>query len=130
MSETKQKYAGANWIKKDLKTEMSALGETVADILGRVWYGIYHMSEKALRRVEWKNEMYMSVIIDEELATWDFCALTELVVLCHDRCVRMSVQGCGPHRTRLMFHARVREGDIALRHPTIEEAIGRARGDA
>jgi len=41
-------YAGANWIKQSLKKEMSPLGVNVADLLGDVFAGIYHLDQSAL----------------------------------------------------------------------------------
>ena len=46
------KYSGADWIKGSLKREMSPFGELVADILGVVFLGIYHVDVKALERAE------------------------------------------------------------------------------
>lgn len=59
-----------------------------------------------------------------ELSTFDYNTLTEAVLMAHDRCIRFSVGSSGPGRLRLMFHRRhAREGGIAERHPTIEQAI-------
>jgi len=41
-------YAGASWIKSSLKKEMSPLGEAVANLLGRVSRGIYHLKTSSL----------------------------------------------------------------------------------
>ncbi len=50
-------YAGSDWIKKSLKiTKMSPIGEAVADLLGEVYQGIYHLETRSLRKVDWEHE--------------------------------------------------------------------------
>lgn len=118
------KYAGADWIKKDLQVDMSPLGEAVADLLGDVWYGIYHLDERSLSRVDWGDGFCIRYTLRGSLATWDFNHLTTLVVLSHDRLIRFSIEGVGPDYIRLMFHQReTRKGSTMERLPTIEEHI-------
>lgn len=58
------------------------------------------------------------------LSTFDFDQLTRLVLLAHDRCVRVELANGGPWRTGVVLHRRyAREGCIIQRHPTIEEAL-------
>jgi hypothetical protein len=121
-------YAGASWIKKSLKREMSPLGEAVANLLGRVHRGIYHLRTPALDRVDWSNESWIEFIYDSNLATVDFPDLTMLVVFAHDEMIRVSIQGCGPRYMKMLFHQRnCREGGIATRYPTIEDHIKQLR---
>lgn len=62
------------------------------------------------------------------MATWDFDYLTRLVVLAHDRCIRVEFQSSGPGLIAVVCHKRhTREGDMALRHPTIEDHIALIR---
>lgn len=64
------------------------------------------------------------------LATWDFCCLTRLVILCHDRCIRGEVSQGGPGSICLSLHKRqARDGSTYERHPTLEDAIAMHRGD-
>jgi hypothetical protein len=98
----------------------SALGKEVADILGQVWKGLYHLDED---KIDWENDRYIEVNMVEDLSTWDFNRLTELVVLCHDRAIRMSINKCNFSCLKLIFHKRSRTGDITQRHPKMEEAI-------
>lgn len=59
-----------------------------------------------------------------DLATWDFDALTRLVLLAHDRCVRVEVTPCNMQYLRIAIWQRhTRLGGIAERHPTIETAL-------
>lgn len=57
------------------------------------------------------------------LATFDDNDLTRLVLLAHERCVRVQVEQGGPYRLRIAIWKREREGYIYERHPTIEQAI-------
>lgn len=124
-------FAGAGWIEHAMSYdgEMSDLGRTVADLLGDVFFGIYHMNTTSLRKVDWGNTQCIVVTLDTELATYDSDALTRLVVLCHDRLIRCSIQGLAPGYIRAMFHQRhKREGGARWeRHPTLETASKQIR---
>jgi hypothetical protein len=62
------------------------------------------------------------------LSTYDFDQLTRLVLLAHDRCVRVELANGGPSRTGVILHRRhAREGCISQQHPTIEKALARHR---
>lgn len=62
------------------------------------------------------------------LSTFDFDYLTRLVVLAHDRCVRVELMSSSPHRIGLALHRRAsRDGPSYDRHPTIEDAITQVR---
>ena len=117
-------FMGANWIKNSLKKEMSPLGESVADLLGDVFLGIYHLDFKALNRVCWEDDYVVIFVYRGDLATVDFNQLTRLVVLAHDRMLRISIEGVGPGYMKLIFHQRhKRTGSMSERCPTIEEHI-------
>jgi hypothetical protein len=123
-------YAGADWVADAYKVELSPIGRKAADILGDVFAGIYHLGDRALRKVDWADERFITVDLACQLATWDFCHLTLLAILCHDACVRLQVEGRpGPRPAlRLMFHPRQgRTGSLMARHPTIDEAIAAVR---
>lgn len=124
-------YAGADWIRKDLGCAMSPFGELVADILGAVYGGIYHMDVRALRRADWSCTYYIRVAIRPgNFATFDGSSLTQLVILAHDAAVRVNVGPAGPGRLALEFWPRRREGRMSERHPTIEDAVEQARAIA
>jgi hypothetical protein len=58
------------------------------------------------------------------LATFDFDTLTRLVIAAHDECVRVEISASGPRMVKIYLWPRKgREGGIAERHPTIEQAI-------
>lgn len=57
-------------------------------------------------------------------ATVDFNGLTKAVLMAHQRCIRFEICPSGPRMLQLRFHKRhQRDGDLCLRHPTIETAI-------
>lgn len=134
-------YAGADWVqrnldayhqnvgsgrtrpsKKKVAKAMSPLGIAVADALGYVWCGIYHLPWEALQRVRWDDDWCIEVRVQQGLSTWDFSDLTQLVVVCHDMLLRLCIDTSGPRHLSLMFHQRgSREGGTAVRMPTLEE---------
>lgn len=123
------KYAGSDWIKRNFKVQMSPLGEKVADLLGDLYLGIYHVDDKALKKVEWSNPHRMEFVLGwVELATTDCDELTRLVILCHDRLVRCSIRPRSFKYICLTFSERInRDGHFYERHPTIEQAIKHTR---
>jgi hypothetical protein len=121
------KYAGYEWVVGMLGVELSPLGKDVADILGQAFLGIYHI-EKSARKTDWTNKQYIVIAIRTNLSTVDTDILTRLVVLCHDRAIRMDISSRAFGVLELMFHRRRRSGGIMHRHPTIEQAIEAIRG--
>lgn len=57
------------------------------------------------------------------MATYDFNQLTRLVVLAHDRCIRAEISALTPSMIRIAIWKRKREGDMAERHPELEDHI-------
>lgn len=62
-----------------------------------------------------------------DLATYDFTGLTRLVLMGHDRCIRVSLQAKRNGIIEIAIHKREREGSMDRRHPTIEKAIDNFR---
>ena len=121
------KYAGADWLMKSYPgLKPSPLGLKVADILGMVWNGLYHIDPRIIKKTLWDDPYCISVNIMQSLSTCDFNELTELVILCHDETIRLNISPSMRY-IRLLFHQRTREGSFVERHPTIEEAILKCR---
>jgi hypothetical protein len=120
----KSQHAGAEWIVKALKTEISPFGARVADLLGYAFDGIYHLEDKALAKVDWTSPSYIKFHLYAKggLATYDFGTLTKLVFLAHEFCVRLSIKPCNMQHVYLIFSPRQREGDFSQYHPTITAA--------
>ncbi len=57
-------------------------------------------------------------------ATYDFNSLTKIVISAHDRCIRVELKPSGPRMIGFALWKRhKRDGGMAERHPTIEDAI-------
>ena len=137
------RHSGADWLRRNLvyaeqrgdragkrriTSTLSPLGVTVAEALGYVTRGIYHMDVKALLRADWSDERCIEVAFHEELATWDYDTLTVLVVVCYDLGLRLAIHPHGLRQLRLSFSQRTtREGDISRRMPPLDERIAAIR---
>jgi hypothetical protein len=89
-----------------------------ADLVG----GFHHVSDK------FKPSYIDGVEINtrQTFATFDCDGLTRLVVLAHDRCIRVEICSSGPGRIRLMIHKRDPNGKhLWARHPKLMDAIKR-----
>jgi len=90
-------YCGAKWLRQHLSYERpprepSPFGDSVADLLGYCFAGLYHMPPVALRDAEWESEHGIVVkLYPGEIASWDYNTLTSLVVVGHDMGIRVSV---------------------------------------
>ena len=67
--------------------------------------------------------------IHGQWASFDFNQLTRLIVLGHDRMIRVAIERCNMQYFCLVLHKRHnRDGHMYERHPTIEEAVKTIRG--
>jgi hypothetical protein len=106
---------------------MSPLGEKVADVLGQVFNGIYHIS-KEISKTDWSNPYYIQVTIYGGLNSFDDSRLTALLVLCFDNMLRLEVNPRAFRYLELQFHQRKsRTGRIDERLPTLESLIAEVR---
>lgn len=86
------KYSGADWLQSQFKDKkLSPLARKVADILGQVYRGIYHLNR--IDDQDWFSICGVRVFLDSvgELATYDGSELTTLVMLCHEQSIRLSI---------------------------------------
>lgn len=119
-----RKYAGADWLENNITDNISPLGKKIADLLGDIWCGIYHLDNSSLERANWNNDHHIRLSFHGDLATIDSSKLTQLVVLCHDRMLRVEVSAATHGYLALIFHQRkVREGPLMYRCPTMEDHI-------
>ena len=126
------KYAGADWVKVSLHIDnMSPLGEEAADFLGDLYLGIYHMDTKSLFKVDWADDHCIRVQLPacRSLATFDGDMLTRIVVLSHDRMLRVDLMTVNFNYMAMLIHKRLyREGgDSYHRMPTMEDHTERIR---
>jgi hypothetical protein len=62
-----------------------------------------------------------------DLATYDYNQLTRLVLMGHDKCIRVSVAPSNFNTLKICIWKRQREGGMSSRHPTLEQAIEKFR---
>ena len=118
---------GPGWVKSTFKgTEMSTLGEDVARLLNDLYVGIYHI-QRECSRVDWSNQTYIEIILYGAWCSFDHSNLTRLIFLAHDYGLRVQLEARAPGYVRLMFHRRTREGNLYMRHPSIEFALAQWR---
>lgn len=118
---------GAKWLRGCGK-ELSPLGVQVAGILWDVFGGIYHISEEVLsKKVDWTNEHWITLSLYGGMATYDGSTLTCFVIACHDRFVRMEMEGSKEGYVKVTFHQRSPKGDGFNRHPSLEEQMKKWR---
>lgn len=121
-----EKHSGAAWLRQARVTDISPLGEQVANLLGDLFVGIYHLNGAAA--MDWANTHHIEIrVAHKEWASVDSNLLTKLVFLAHDRCLRVSISPRGHHSLTLLFHSRQRDGGIWERHPTLEQAVAEHR---
>lgn len=125
-------YAGAAWIQSNLGPGklMSEIGVKAADLLGDLFLGIYHLDMKEIDSADWTNHFWIQIklrSIGHNWATHDGDLLTRLVLLAHDRCIRVSIEPTSKHYLLVQFHSRQRTGPMGRRHPTLEEHITQLR---
>jgi hypothetical protein len=132
--ETRTNSWAVDWLLNNGKA-VSDIGALAADILQNVFDGIYHVQD--IHRVSFAGT-YIEVPLFARMATYDSSLLTRLVVLAHDRCVRVELEaklvrseyeGETVEFPALVasFSKRERGGDWYHGHPTMEEAIVTAR---
>jgi hypothetical protein len=111
------KHSGADWMaKQDCFKSPSALGVKVADILGQVYLGIYHISDSVTsKKVDWQNDSDISVTISSELATFDGADLTFLILCCVQAGVPVEVSGASKSYMKLRFTNGDRSIDLQQR---------------
>lgn len=130
------KYAGAAWLEKARtywkghKEPMSDLARDVADMLGQVYGGLYHMDDSSLMRAEWHNDHRISVVVYDggaNLGTYDGSALATLVILCHLLNVKLLIEAASPRHVRLTFIRVGKWGYARESHPNLDDAIRRCQ---
>lgn len=117
------KFAGANWIQDSQKKALSDFGVQVADLIGQLTSGIYHVADE-VRKVDFESDYYIEWRTRWPLATTDSDGLTQLVVLAHDRCIRVEIAACSQWTVKVLFTPRVRGDQHWSRtHPDIEPHV-------
>lgn len=94
--------------------------EEATEFFAEFYFGEHHIPYSGIKEAGygWK------VAHNNDLSTYDFNALTRLVIAAHDKCYRVSVMAKSPKDIWIIVHKREsREGHMTKRHPTMEDAI-------
>lgn len=122
------KFSGSDWLARTLGEKLTPLATEAADVLGQVYQGIYHLPRSNWEPKRWKDPRFVWATVPGGISTVDGFHLTALVVLCHDRRLRVEISSAGPRDLRLTFHPRpTREGGIAQRCPHLERHVATIR---
>ena len=93
--------------------------EDAENFFSELYYGKHHLPGKIK---PWGEGWCINHL--GELSTFDFDALTRLVFLAHDHCIRVSLMQGGIHSIKIAIWQRDgRTGSMYERHPTIEGAL-------
>lgn len=94
------------------------------ELLSLVFGGTHNLNPLTpIRKVGIEMKFYGS------LSTFDSSKLTHLVLLAHQKAIRVEIDGCGHHRLKIsLFYRGERQGEIYSRHPTLETAISKLSG--
>jgi hypothetical protein len=111
------------WIESAHGVKCSDLGKHVANILGYVGRGIYNAPFNT-EKVDWSRERSIEVNWMRSMANFDYDMLTQLVIECHRRMIRVEISPCSPRHIKFQFWQRkTRTGYMNERMPDIEEMI-------
>lgn len=119
-------HDAAEWVAAATRQKLSRLGEQVAHIVGISCGGIYNAVPHA-DRVDWSDERVIDLNVRQNISTFDFNELTNLVFLCHEARIRLNIRQGGPGRLGLVFSRRCAEGGLYSRHPNLDEAVADLR---
>lgn len=116
--------AGSSWLSFGGKKKLSEFGVVVADILGEIFNGIYHIS-RSLKDADFTNDYYIKICIRDSLdfGTYDSDLLTQLVILAHTRNVKVSIKAAAHHYLWLEFIKVTKQGFFRDNHPTIDDLL-------
>jgi hypothetical protein len=134
------------WVQDDLRAnqsitkgkftapELTTFHHRCCAILSRAFRtGIYNLPVK-WEKAEFRGGSYpftmVTVASHRGLSTWDFDHLTRLVIAAHEECIRVDLEPVSRGYIRIRMHPRQREGGMATRHPTIEQAVADWRAGA
>lgn len=116
---------GAEWMKSN-GIEMSPFGEEVANLLGILYTGIYHIDYTRLTKAKLTEATYAEITVSDGsgmFSTFDDNLLTKLVLLAHSENIRVGIQAATHGYLKLVFTKVTRNGFFADRHPTLKESI-------
>lgn len=121
------------WIENKYNLVVSKFMREVLDIMDCVYSGLHHTNYYEQFKKKQYCETRFAEYIDRanELSTYDFNRLTKLVVLAHDKGIRVSITSDRKKGLVILFHNRmgIRGNGFSMsqRHPTLSKAIKQVR---
>lgn len=117
------KFAGAEWLKSSQVERWrspSPFGEKVADVLGQVAQGIYHLDEDLnYPRTNWGSDSEIEIPFSQCLATFDSSHLTLLLLCCEAAEIDVAIAPHSRRAMRLRFTPRTNQPS----QPSVSEAF-------
>ncbi|NJL33542.1 MAG: hypothetical protein HC893_06375 [Chloroflexaceae bacterium] len=116
----KQEFSYLNRTKQPNTYTLSPLGARVADLLGYVLGGFYHLDKAT--QFQWSDPYIIEIRTSYTFGTWDGNRLTTLVFLCHELGIKLEIRPCNMQYVRLLFwdgHGK----EFYRPHPTLDEAV-------
>lgn len=107
---------------EQLPVVLNYFQKQVCNIVGIIGSGLYN-APVSIDSIDWNYGSGVAMNWKREIATFDFNQLTVLVFLCHQARIRCSIEGTGPGQLKLAFWPRKAEGQVAVRHPNLDEAV-------
>lgn len=119
----------ADWVERQIGRVLTDDQRVACEVLVQgLNTGIWNVQVN-WKKVDWSGRGGRFLLFSGGLGTFDFDHLTRLVIAAHDRCMRVEIVGVATRYLHVHVHRRVREGDWSARHPTMEEAIAKFRGE-
>ena len=118
--------SGSEWLILQEK-ELSPFGKEVADLLGKLYDGIYHISSEVMK-ADFSGERYVAVTVSDgkgRFSTFDSNLLTKIVLLAHDAGIRAGIEAATHGYLKLTFMRVDRNGFFVDRHPSLSESMQR-----
>lgn len=108
---------------------ISELGYRVLDLISEWVHGLHHFDSSVAKKVDWTDPDFIEVKWRVPgLATFDFNQLTRLVLLSHDKMVRVEINPQSSGMFCFLFHGRhSRTGGMCERFPSIETVLAQWR---
>lgn len=115
---------GAQWLISTGVTDISDFGCKLANMLDQWQRGIYHIGKEVRhKRVNWKSDRYIELVLHGTFSTFDDDRLTRLVFLAHNYRIRVEVSAAAKAYMKFQFSPRKESGYLYERHPGLLEAV-------
>ncbi len=100
------------------QTEFTAQQQECIDLLAKVFGGRHH-----LNKIHVIGDKSIAIYYRNALSTFDGGNLTHLVILAHEKAIRVEISAYQSEVRIILSYRGKREGKIYERHPNLETAI-------